>query len=87
MPPSTKPSHRGLSMKTSIHVPPRILRMPAVQQKIGLCKASIYNRIKKGTFPKPIPLGGKSVGWLESDVDLWIEQCRIAANHQAGECE
>ena len=67
-------------MKTSNYVPPRILLMPLLQQKVGLCKASIYNRIKDGTFPRPISLGGKSVGWLESEIDQWIEQCRIAAN-------
>jgi prophage regulatory protein len=67
-------------MKTSNHIPPRILRMPLLQHKVGLCKASIYNRIKDGTFPKPMSLGGKSVGWLESDIDAWIEQCRTAAN-------
>jgi prophage regulatory protein len=67
-------------MKTSNHIPPRILRMPLLRQKVGLCKASIYNRIKDGTFPKPMSLGGKSVGWLESDIDAWIEQCRAAAN-------
>jgi prophage regulatory protein len=67
-------------MKTSNHIPPRILRMPLLQQKVGLCKASIYNRIKDGTFPKSISLGGKSVGWLESDIDQWIDQCRSSAN-------
>jgi prophage regulatory protein len=67
-------------MKTSNYVPPRILRMPLLQHKVGLCKASIYNRINAGTFPKSISLGGKSVGWLESDIDQWIEQCRAAAN-------
>jgi prophage regulatory protein len=67
-------------MKTSNYVPPRILRMSLLQQKVGLCKASIYNRINAGTFPKSISLGGKSVGWLESDIDQWIEQCRSAAN-------
>jgi len=56
----------------------RILRMPEVRQKIGLCKASIYNRIAKGTFPRPVSLGGRSVGWLESALDQWIsERCNI----------
>jgi prophage regulatory protein len=56
----------------------RILRMPEVLAKIGLCKASIYSRIAKGTFPKPISLGGRSVGWLESTLDQWIsERCNI----------
>lgn len=71
-------------MTNSNHIPPRILRMTLLQQKVGLCKASIYNRIKDGTFPKPISLGGKSVGWLESDIDQWIlERCEAAKQQAA----
>ena len=71
-------------MSTQLQISPRILRMPAVQQKVALCKASIYNRIKEGTFPKPISLGGKSVGWLESSIDQWIlERCEAANRHAA----
>lgn len=56
----------------------RILRMPEVLEKIGLCKASIYNRIADGSFPKPVRLGGRSVGWIESDLDEWIsELCKV----------
>lgn len=66
------------------HNPPRILRMTLLQQKVGLCKASIYNRIKDGTFPRPISLGGKSVGWLESSIDQWIlERCEAAKQQAA----
>jgi len=25
-----------------------------------------------GAFPKPVPLGLRAVGWLESDVSEWI---------------
>jgi predicted DNA-binding transcriptional regulator AlpA len=25
-----------------------------------------------GVFPKPVPLGPRAVGWLESDVSEWI---------------
>lgn len=31
----------------------------------------------KGTFPKQVSLGAKSVAWLESEVDDWIME-RIA---------
>lgn len=34
-------------------------------------KTAIYDRIKDGTFPKPLKLGRMS-GWLESDVQAWI---------------
>ncbi|MEE2000022.1 AlpA family transcriptional regulator [Alkalimonas sp. MEB108] len=63
--------------------PPRLLRMPSVQDRVGLCKASIYNRIKDGTFPKPVSLGGKSVAWLESDINQWIAERCQAANQDA----
>lgn len=59
----------------------RIIRMAEVQKKIGLCKASIYNRIAEGSFPKPVSLGGRSVGWLESALDQWIfERCNAGGN-------
>ena len=51
-----------------------ILRLPAVMASIGLSRSSIYLRITEGTFPKPISLGGRAVGWLESEVQIWVEQ-------------
>lgn len=54
-----------------------ILRLPQVIQKTGRGRASIYADIGKGIFPEPISLGERSVGWLESEVDHWIDT-RIA---------
>lgn len=54
--------------------PKRILRRPEVQARIPLSTSEIYRRIDNKTFPKPIPLGARAVGWLESDIDAWIEQ-------------
>ena len=51
-----------------------ILRMPAVKLKTGLSKATIYLRIKQNSFPRSIELGGRAVGWLESDIETWIEE-------------
>ncbi len=50
----------------------RILRLPEVIGRVGLRRASIYLHISKGSFPKPISLGARAVGWLESDIDGWI---------------
>jgi len=52
----------------------RILRRPEVEHKTGLSRSTIYARMEQETFPKPIPLGGRLVGWLESDVNEWVEQ-------------
>lgn len=50
----------------------RILRLPEVLQRTGLSRSTIYDWIKKENFPKSISLGSKSVGWLESDINFWI---------------
>ena len=51
----------------------KILRMAAVKDKTGLSRASIYVRMSNGTFPKSISLGANSVGWLEAEINDWIE--------------
>ncbi len=43
-----------------------ILRLPTVKTRTGLSRSTIYLRIAQGTFPKPVNLGGRAVGWLEA---------------------
>lgn len=50
-----------------------ILKLPSVQNTTGLSRSAIYERISKGEFPKPVPLGARSVGWLSSEIDDWIK--------------
>lgn len=50
----------------------KILRLPAVLERVGLSRSSIYARIKIGDFPAPVRLGVHAVGWLESAVDEWV---------------
>ncbi|MCC6198541.1 MAG: AlpA family transcriptional regulator [Burkholderiales bacterium] len=49
-----------------------ILRRPQVQQRTGLSRSTLYQYIKDGDFPKPVQLGLRAVGWLESDISDWI---------------
>jgi len=55
----------------------RILRMKMVIEITGLARSTVYKYIAEGIFPKPITLGGRSVGWVESEVFAWI-QARVA---------
>jgi prophage regulatory protein len=52
----------------------RIVRYPKVEDLTGLKHSAIYDRIGKGTFPKPIALGPKAVGWLEEEIFAWIDE-------------
>lgn len=51
---------------------PSILRRKQVVARTGLARSTIYDYIKAGTFPAPIRLGEKAVGWVESEIDAWI---------------
>ena len=55
-------------------MPISILRLPAVKARTGLSRSTIYLRISEGDFPKPISLGGRAVGWVESDIQDWLQQ-------------
>ncbi len=49
-----------------------ILRRKQVQARTGLSRSTIYLYIKAGQFPKPVALGPRAVGWVESEVSEWI---------------
>ena len=50
----------------------RILRLPEVMARVGLSRASVYLYIGKGLFPRPVAIGRRAVGWLESEIDAWL---------------
>lgn len=53
----------------------KIIRLPEVKQRTGLSRSTIYLRMSKGLFPKSISLGERAVGWVESDIELWVSEC------------
>lgn len=55
----------------------RFLRRPDVEIATGLSRSTIYDKMAVGEFPKPVPLSGGAVGWLESEIAVW-QQARIA---------
>ncbi|MDH4229223.1 MAG: AlpA family transcriptional regulator [Nitrospirota bacterium] len=61
----------------------RILRLPEVKNLTGLSRSTLYNYISRNEFPAPVGLGPRSVGWLEGDIQSWIDQ-RIAASRPTG---
>ncbi len=56
----------------------RVLRLREVTRVVGLSSATIHRRVKAGSFPKPLRLGGgAAVGWLWSDLQGWLQSCRM----------
>jgi len=53
----------------------QILRHAEVRTKLNVSSAKLFDMVAKGLFPRPFQLipGGRAVGWLESDVNQWIQ--------------
>lgn len=58
-----------------------VLRRKQVEARTGLSRSSIYGKLKANpnrprefdpTFPRPIPIGGRAVGWLASEIESWL---------------
>lgn len=60
----------------------RILRRPEVQNRTGLSCSTIYAMMAKGSFPKPIKLAERAVGWDEAEITAWLH-ARIAIRDAA----
>ena len=51
----------------------KVLRKKDVAVKVGLSAVHIMRLVKWGRFPAPLKLGPASIGWLETEIDQWIE--------------
>lgn len=51
--------------------PDRFLRLPTVVERTGLSAATIYRKIRRGEFPKQVPIAPRCSGWRESAVTEW----------------
>jgi prophage regulatory protein len=52
----------------------RILRLRDVCKATGLCRSIIYELEADGAFPKRVRLTERTVGWVEDEVQSWLNQ-------------
>ena len=71
-------------MAEQLQQAPAVLRRKQVETRVGLRRSSLYQRISEGSFPAPIKLGGRAVGWIESEIVEWLAD-RVAERGQQGE--
>lgn len=48
------------------------LRLPQVCARTGLSRSTVYARMNEGSFPVPVSLGDRAVGWVENEISAWI---------------
>jgi len=58
------------------------LRLKQVKAVTGMSRSWIYEAIRRGEFPAPIPLGVRAVAWDSADIAAW-QATRIAGRSHA----
>jgi prophage regulatory protein len=71
-----QPSMAKTNQTHSVHT---ILRRREVERRVGLGRSSIYALIADGSFPEPIKLSKHAVGWIETEINSWLDK-RIRAS-------
>lgn len=51
----------------------KLIPITQVMDRVGLKRTSIYRKLDKGEFPKPISLGRKAVRWSNNAISAWID--------------
>ena len=49
-----------------------IWRLPRVLSTIGMGRSWVYDQVNAGSFPPPVKLGVRAVGWRQSDIEAWL---------------
>lgn len=55
-----------------------LLRLPEVERRTAQSKSEIYRLMQEGTFPRAVRIGRRTVGWVEQEIDRYVE-AKIAA--------
>lgn len=62
----------------------RFLRRPEIERITGMRRSTLYEAIAADRFPKPVPIGRRAVGWLESEVAEWQAACVARRDKKGG---
>jgi prophage regulatory protein len=49
----------------------QFLRLHDVKAITGLAKSTVYEMIRDKSFPAPVKLGPRSVGWVRDEIKQW----------------
>jgi prophage regulatory protein len=62
-----------------VALPSRLIRFPGVRDRTGLSRSTLWRLEKKGAFPKRHRISTNAVGWLEHEIEEWIQTRTRAA--------
>ncbi|WP_080649103.1 helix-turn-helix transcriptional regulator [Dickeya oryzae] len=71
---------RTASYEQNEVTPRRLIRLPEVLKRVGLSRARMYGLINIGRFPKQVRIGLRSVAFVESEIEAWMDNVIAARN-------
>lgn len=51
----------------------RLLSERQLTDALGVCRLTLYRRMTRGDFPKPLQIAPQRVRWRESEVLAWLD--------------
>lgn len=79
-----------MQMTGDVELPLSVLKRREVEKRTGLSRSGLYELMAAGSFPKPIQLSIRAVGWLEHEIEGWIRgrmQLRLGEANRSVSCK
>ena len=71
----SSPPQSPLGRSAATNAPlPRLLRLREVLNLTSLGRSTVWDRARRGTFPKPAKLGPRTTVWNAAEVEQWIAE-------------
>lgn len=51
----------------------KIIKQPELIKALGISRGTLFNMRKEGKIPAPRKISSRCVGWLQSDIDKWLQ--------------
>lgn len=52
--------------------PNSFVRLPQVLKETGLSRATLYRKVRDGTFPRQVRIATRCVGWRRNAIEQWL---------------
>jgi prophage regulatory protein len=52
----------------------KFLRLPAVIDRTGLSRSTIYEMVERGDFPRPVKIGARAIAWPIERLEDWMAE-------------
>ncbi|MBV8848177.1 MAG: AlpA family phage regulatory protein [Methylobacteriaceae bacterium] len=52
----------------------RFVALPEVERRVNRSRWWIRNEINAGRFPKPVPINGRRIEFVDQEIDRWMDE-------------